>query len=98
MTAAYGTWVARPARPTRLAAGGDGSQLAQRVRPVLGEHPLVGKSPEGSRQLAGETRTWCRHLGYRLVADTLSGWPCGCTAAARPLVPLYSPTRRLNVY
>jgi hypothetical protein len=29
----------------------------QRVRPVLGDHHLVGKSPEGSRQSCGETRT-----------------------------------------
>jgi hypothetical protein len=48
--AAYGTWVARPARTTMLAPGGNGSQLAQRVRSVLGDHRLVGKSPEGSRQ------------------------------------------------
>jgi hypothetical protein len=33
-----------------LARRGDGSQLAQRVRLVLGDHRLVGKSPEGSRQ------------------------------------------------
>jgi hypothetical protein len=36
MTAAYGTRVARPARTTTLAPGGDGSQLGQRVRSVLG--------------------------------------------------------------
>jgi hypothetical protein len=28
VTAAYGTWVARPARATMLALGGDGSSLA----------------------------------------------------------------------
>ena len=50
VTAAYGTRVARPARTTMLAPGGDGSQLDRRVRPVLGDHRLVGKSPEGSRQ------------------------------------------------
>jgi hypothetical protein len=45
VTAAYGTWVARPARTTRLAAGGDGSQLGRRVRPFLGDHGFVGKRP-----------------------------------------------------
>jgi hypothetical protein len=50
VTAAYGTRVARSARTTMLAPGGDGFQLAQRVGPVLGDHRLVGKSPEGSRQ------------------------------------------------
>jgi hypothetical protein len=34
-----------------LAPGSDGSQLAQRVRPVLGDPLPVGKGPEGSRQL-----------------------------------------------
>jgi hypothetical protein len=47
VTAAYGTRVARPASRTRPPPGGDGSQIGQRVRPVLGEPPLVGKSPEG---------------------------------------------------
>jgi hypothetical protein len=28
--------------------------LAERVRPVLGDHRLVGKRPEGSRQPGGE--------------------------------------------
>jgi len=37
-----------------LRLGSYSSQLAFRVRPVLGDH-LVGKSPEGSRQLGGET-------------------------------------------
>jgi hypothetical protein len=32
-------------------------QLGPRVRPVLADYCLVGKSPEGSRQLGGETRT-----------------------------------------
>jgi hypothetical protein len=42
-----GTPVARPARTTILAPGGDGSQLTPEVRPVLGDHCLVGKSPNG---------------------------------------------------
>jgi hypothetical protein len=37
VTAAYGTRVARPARTTRLAPGGDGSQLDRRVRTALGD-------------------------------------------------------------
>ena len=50
VTAAYGTWVARPVRATMLhlvamaPAGWEGEA-------VLGDHRLVGKSPEGSRQL-----------------------------------------------
>jgi hypothetical protein len=35
-TTAYGTWVARPARTTGFAAGGDGAELGHRVRSVLG--------------------------------------------------------------
>jgi hypothetical protein len=50
VTAAYGTRVARLARTTMLAPGGDGSPVGKRVRSVLGDHRLVGKSPEGSRQ------------------------------------------------
>jgi hypothetical protein len=47
VTAAYGTWVARPARTTRLAPGGDGSQLNRRVRSVLGDLPPRGQEPGG---------------------------------------------------
>jgi len=43
VTAAYGTRVARPARTTRLAPGGDGSQLDPRVGPVRGDDCLVGE-------------------------------------------------------
>jgi hypothetical protein len=53
VTAACGACVGRPARTTISAGGGDGSQLAWRVRPVLDNHRLVGKSPEGSRQPVG---------------------------------------------
>jgi hypothetical protein len=61
--AAYGTWVARPARTTMLAPGGNGSQLAQRVRSVLGDHRLVGKSPEGSRQPSRDSFQTLRDSG-----------------------------------
>jgi hypothetical protein len=50
VTAACSTRVARPERATTLPRGSDGSSWARRVRPVLGDHALVGKSPEGSRQ------------------------------------------------
>ena len=53
VTAACGTRVARPERATTLPRGSDGSSWARRVRPVLGDHTLGGKSPEGSRQLGG---------------------------------------------
>jgi len=45
--AASGTRVVRPARTTMLRRGGDGSQLYRRVRPVPGDHCIVGKSPAG---------------------------------------------------
>ena len=44
----------------------------RRVRPVLGDHRLVGKSPEGSRQPGGETRTLARLLTGCLVAAALA--------------------------
>jgi hypothetical protein len=47
VTAAYGTRVARPARTTLLRTLRDGFQLDRRVRPVLGDHRLAGKSPQG---------------------------------------------------
>ena len=73
VTAAYGTWVARPTRTTMLRPGGDGSQLDRKARPVLGKPLLVGKSPKGSRQLGGETRTLPRLVGWCLVAAVLGG-------------------------
>jgi hypothetical protein len=39
--------VARPARTTLLRTLRDGFQLDRRVRPVLGDHRLAGKSPQG---------------------------------------------------
>jgi hypothetical protein len=36
VTAACGTWVARPARTTMVARGSGGSRLGRRVRPVRG--------------------------------------------------------------
>src|SRR5829696_3588227 len=38
-------------------ACGAGSWLGRRGRLVLGDHRLVGKSPKGSQQPGGETRT-----------------------------------------
>jgi hypothetical protein len=54
VTAAYGTRVARPVRTTSLAPGDGGLKLDERVRPVLGDHCLVGK-PQGGAA--------CRELG-----------------------------------
>jgi hypothetical protein len=74
VTAAYGTRVARTSgRSATFGRGGDGSQLSQRVSPVLGDHCLMGKSPEGSRQSGGETRTLARRLECSLVVDQLAG-------------------------
>jgi hypothetical protein len=53
MTAAYGMWVARPARTTILAPGGDGSNSAAGRGPSSGDHCIVGKGQEGSRQQVG---------------------------------------------
>ena len=60
VTAAYGMWVARPARNDDASHWGDGSQLGQRVRPVLGSQPIVGKPLQTARQPFGDVRsTWC---------------------------------------
>src|SRR5215211_7072697 len=45
-------WHGRQERRS-FARGGDGSSSARRVKPVLGDYRLVGKSPEGSRQPGG---------------------------------------------
>jgi hypothetical protein len=37
-----------------------------------GDHRIVGKSPEGSRQPGGETRTLARRLKWWLVAASLA--------------------------
>jgi hypothetical protein len=62
VTAAYGTRVARPARTTMLAPGGDGSQLGTRVRPVMSDHRLVGKSLE-ARGSGWERLFYARSVG-----------------------------------
>jgi hypothetical protein len=53
VTPAYGRWVARPARTTIVRTWRRRSSSARRVRPVLGDYRLVGKSPEGLRQPGG---------------------------------------------
>ena len=53
VTAAYGTWVARPVRKRRRSHLAVTAPAHSWVRPVLGDHRLVGKSPEGSRQPGG---------------------------------------------
>jgi hypothetical protein len=70
-TAAYGTWMARPAKTTTLPPGGDDSQLDRRVRPVLGEPLLVGKSPEG--------------LAAAGAGDSNSTEPVSCLRGQEPL-------------
>src|SRR4029453_15332284 len=50
LTAAYGTRVARPARTTRLAPGGDGSQLDPRVRPAHGDDCPRWQAVKAARQ------------------------------------------------
>jgi hypothetical protein len=50
VTAAYGTWVARPGNDKALVRGRTAPAHSW-ARLVLGHHRLVGKSPEGSRQI-----------------------------------------------
>jgi hypothetical protein len=56
VTAAYGTRVARPTRTTILTTWRQRLQLVGRMRPVRGDHCIVGKSREGSRQPGRGTR------------------------------------------
>jgi hypothetical protein len=52
-TAVNGTLVARPSRMTPGTRSRRWLHPDRRVRPVLGDHRLVGKSPDGSRQPVG---------------------------------------------
>jgi hypothetical protein len=70
VTAACGTRVARPAGTTKLAPGGDGFELAHRVRPVLGDHCRVGKPRCGAAGL--------RWLRYTKGVEKLTGVAEGC--------------------
>jgi hypothetical protein len=70
VTAAYGTQVARPARTTRLAPGGDGLQLGQRARLVFGEHHLVAKSLEGASRHSARPRSYADGAGQVGVQPT----------------------------
>jgi len=56
LTAAYGTRVARPARTTWLAPGGDGSQLDVRTRPAPGDQGRRWQAANAVRQ------PWRRNL------------------------------------
>jgi hypothetical protein len=58
VTAACGTWVARPARTTMAPLGGDGSQVDRKGEAPPRWSRFVGKSPEDSRQPGGKTRVW----------------------------------------
>jgi rhodanese-related sulfurtransferase len=55
-----------PRAPWRLESLGP--SLARRVRPVLGDQCIVGKSLEGSREPGGEPRALARLLQGGLVA------------------------------
>jgi hypothetical protein len=59
-------------------------RLDRRVRPVLGDHRLVGKSPEDSRQLYGSRRVAdaCGDLVLRDLG------PIGRPGTARPILAL----------
>jgi hypothetical protein len=63
-TVVNGTLVARPVRMTLAHGGAVGLRLDWRVRPVLGDHRLVGKSPEarGSRTPGPKLPTPCCSL------------------------------------
>jgi hypothetical protein len=105
VTAAYGTRVARPARTTMLAAGGDGSQLDRRVRPVLGEPLSRWARARKARGSWVETRTLPRFgiatrsgLGWRLdlrllatVRDRSCRWIPPLPAPRVPTVYRWAP-------
>ena len=80
VTAACGTRVARQARTTMLTPGGDGSQLAQRVRPILGDPPPRGQEL-GGLPAAGVGRPELNLLSSAGEAyeDRRSGLSAGCS-------------------
>jgi hypothetical protein len=65
VTAAYGTSVARPVRMTTPHLAATAPSLASGVRSALGDHRLVGKSPEGSRQFGHQALNLCRSFSLR---------------------------------
>jgi hypothetical protein len=77
VTAACGTRVARPAKTTMLAPGGDGSQLSRRVRPIPGNRFIVAKSPEGLAAAGGETRTPRRMSSSPRGQEAVGSATCG---------------------
>ena len=90
--AACGTRVARPARTTMLAPGGDGSQLDGRVRPVHGDPPARGQEPGGLAAALGidpRVLSLKRDLGVGLtdVRGELVSLPTGSERASRSLPP-----------
>jgi hypothetical protein len=64
VTAACGTRVAWAPTTRMLARGGDGSQLGRKVRPVPGDHCIVGKG-------AGPRQLWIPILGGLLASYLL---------------------------
>jgi hypothetical protein len=93
VTAAYGTWVARPVRMTTLPPDGDGSQLVLWVRPVLGDHRLAAKS-----RRVGELEAVCR-LVLSAVVGTVNAYDVRFSYAEgdRSCLPgLISPTLLLH--
>jgi hypothetical protein len=76
VTAACGTRVARPVRTRMFTTWRRRLQLGCWVGLVRGEHRFVAKSPEGSRQLGGETRTPPHLPGGCLLTAT-----AGCSPA-----------------
>jgi hypothetical protein len=75
--AAYGMWMARPARTTMLRPGGDRSQLDRRVRLVLGEPLLVGKSLEGLAAAGWGDWNSDSPIEWRPGRSAVGGFTCG---------------------
>jgi hypothetical protein len=99
VTATYGTWVARPASTTMLAAGGDGSQLARGVRPARGDDCFVGKPRRRRGSRVEETRTlalpWKRdrlQLGQsadmQFLLSAVTVHACCTALSSGPRVPI----------
>jgi hypothetical protein len=64
--------------------------LDWRVRPVFGDHRLVGKRPEGSQQPGGETRTPQRPSPPAEVREPEAERPAGSANISNRFCPLLS--------
>jgi hypothetical protein len=71
-TSVNGTLVARPLRTTPSNPSCLRFHPDRRVRPVLGDHRLVGKGLEGSRQRVGRLELWPASSSF--ACSDRAGW------------------------